>query len=201
MWDVIMRDKEGLPQLCPITGAPKNVGDDHSYTKWFKRTARHSTQSTAASSTATELAEHDSPFHKLAVDILTNKLTPQQAANPKYRLRANNIITLKQLSLVNVLLRKNLGDARVAYYIFEHRVPTLLDPHLQAEPSTRELLQTMLEEFMMWHASLLQYLLLQKSDGQRLEQRILEDVDARESQRQHGNRRVAAAVNSLHVRR
>ena len=83
-----------------------------------------------------------------------------------YKLREGQSATTKQRGLINVLLRKNLGDARVAYYIFEHGVPAFLDPPLTyrklSEPPTKALLQSMLEEFMTWHASLLRWLLEQQ---------------------------------------
>ena len=40
-------------------------------------------------------------------------------------------ITTEERSFVNVILRKNLGDAWVALYILEHSIPTLLEQSLR----------------------------------------------------------------------
>ena len=142
MWDVITRDKSGVPK-------------EHRYADLCKRIALHSDGSTAASSAATEHAKHEGPFRRFAEDILTNELTQEQMDNPEYWLRTDRTITKKQRSLINTLVRKNLRDGRVLYYIFEHGVPELLDPPLLRETPKREVVQKMLEEFMTWHASLL----------------------------------------------
>ena len=57
-----------------------------------------------------------------------------------------------------------MGDARVAFYIFEHGIPPLLDipDYLLRKPPTKALLQSLLEGFMTWHASLLRWLLEQQ---------------------------------------
>ena len=91
-------------------------------------------------------------------DIVANNLTPTQKNNPKYKLGENASIPQALRSLVNVILRKNLGDAKVASYIFERGIPTVLDPDLLRHPPQGANMEVMLEELMMWHASLLQWL-------------------------------------------
>ena len=147
MWDIITRDKAGIPK-------------EHNFSQWCTWIARHSaaTEHAAASSAATEHADAD-PFRKLAEHILTYELTPEQMNDPVYSLRRGRSITAKQRSFINSLLRKNLGDPRVAYYIFEHGIPTLLYPPFHNEKPSKAMLQNMLEEFMTWHARLLHYLL------------------------------------------
>ena len=112
--------------------------------------------------------------------------------NPAYKLRKGKAITTEQRSLINVILRKNLGDARVAFFLFNHPVPRLLDLPLNFKerlfgPSnapTKALLQDMLEEFMTWHASLLQSLLDHKQHPDVIMARKLSDLDQSEWQRQ-----------------
>ena len=126
---------------------------DHSFVDWCKRIAMYSTGSTAASNAATEHADDDGAFRKMAKYFLTHELTPEQKNDPVYRFREDKSVTTKQRSLINNVLRKNLGDPRVAYYIFQHGVPTLLDPplHRKRLDCYKEPLQNMLEEFMTWH--------------------------------------------------
>ena len=78
--------------------------------------------------------------------------------DPKYKLREGTI-NAAQRSTINAILRKNLGDAKVTYFLFNHPIPTLLDPSMKNEALTKSLLQNMLGEFMTWHASLLQSLI------------------------------------------
>ena len=136
-------------------GAPK----EHSFVDWCRKAALH--RKNAANNAATE---HADPFRIMVEDIVANNLTPAQRKNPKYKLREGKAISSQLRSLVNVLLRKNLGDAKVAFYIFENGIPTLLDADMLKQPlhaGTRYAswdIETMLEELMRWHASLLQWL-------------------------------------------
>ena len=54
------------------------------------------------------------------------------------------------------MLRKNLGDAKVAYFIFNHGMPALLDdPASGSKPRDIAQLTQQVEKFMYWHSSLL----------------------------------------------
>ena len=117
MWDTMTRDKAGRAK-------------EQSFSEWCRRVALHSeTTSTArgdvaADSTATK--DVSASFRALAEDILTNDLTEAQAKDPSYKLRKGKALTTKQRSTINAILRKNLGDARVCYFILNHGIPTLL---------------------------------------------------------------------------
>ena len=124
MWDIVTRDKDGRAK-------------EQSFSAWCRRIALHSeTTSTAtgdvtADSTATDHAESSAPFRALAEDILTHDLTEAQAKDPVYKLRKGKALTTRQRSTINAILRKNLGDARVCHFIFNHGIPTLLDVSLR----------------------------------------------------------------------
>jgi len=162
------RDKCGIPK-------------DHSFVNWCKQIAMCFTGSAAASSGA-----DDGAFRRLAKDFLTHDLTPEQKNDPVYRFREGQSVTGKQRSTINNVLRKNLGDHRVAHYIFEHGVPTLLDPPLQRKRPDcyKALLQNMLEEFMMWHADLLRWLLARQKDPNTIIAQRLSDLNQKEWQTQ-----------------
>ena len=140
LWSVMKTDKDGAPK-------------EHSFVDWCRKIALH--RNNAANNAATE---HADPFRIMVKDIVANNLTPTQRKNPKYKLREGASIPSELRSLVNVILRKNLGDAKVASYIFECGIPTLLDADQLRHPLQRANMETMLEELMMWHASLLQWL-------------------------------------------
>ena len=195
IWDVVNRDNLGCCE------PPK----EHSFVDWCRRIALHRTESTAANTAATE---HDEPFKKLVKDIFANELTAEQKKNRKYKLREGTSITTEQRSFVNVILRKNLGDARVALYILEHGIPTLLEPPMLRHPLQRTAMDTMLEELMIWHVSLLQWLdeqqlrqgahLAELRDTNRkrfhdmsaTEQRVLKDYDSGKLQKRHDDVRI-----------
>jgi len=128
----------------------------------------------------------------LAEDILSNHLTPQQVQNPEYKVRKGKALTTKQRSTVNAILRKNLGDARVARFIFNHGVPTLLDLPIEREAPNRALLQNTLEELMTWHASLLQSILERQQHPDMTTARMLSDLDQKQWQRRRRERKLEA---------
>ena len=133
MWDIMSRNKEG-------------VSKERTFTNWCRRVQQHR------------------GFKSLAVDLLSNDLTPAQEYDDKYKIKhdwetGEIVITTKQRSWINAMLRKNLGDARVSEFIFNHGLPKLLDAPLRRETLSRGMLRNMLVELMTWHASLLQSLL------------------------------------------
>ena len=154
LWSVMKTDKDGAPK-------------EHSFVDWCRKIALHRKEFIAAKNAATEHAdiaannaatEHADPFRIMVKDIFANELTAEQKNNPKYKLRENATIPQPLRSLVQVILRKNLGDAKVASFIFECGIPTVLDADLLSHPLQRANMETILEELMMWHASLLQWL-------------------------------------------
>jgi len=170
MWDLLTCDKEGRSK-------------EQSFSKWCRRVARHrKTVSTAtgqagADSTATEHAETNS-FQALSEDILKNDLTLKQLRDPVYKLRQDRAITGKQHSTINVILRKSLGDPKVVDFIFSHGVPDLLGLHGSiTSPTQRAPLQTMLEDLMIWHASLLRSLVKRQEHPDMATARMLSDLD------------------------
>ena len=167
IWDVLNRDKQGIPK-------------EHNFVDWCRRIVRHRTESTSANVAATE---HDNRcFKNLAKDILENDCTPAQKMDPKYQLRKNTAITTHQRSFVNAILRKNLGDARVAYYILEHDLPTLLDAPLQRQPPQRAAMEMMLEELMIWYARFLQWLVERQNEPNTIIAQKLSDLDQKQWQ-------------------
>ena len=96
--------------------------------------------------------------------MLKELTTPEQRRKPEYKNHHNKktskvAITNKQRSWVNAMLFKNLGEAKVAYFILNHGIPEILDTPLRRKATTKAMFQNMLEELMNWHASLLQSLL------------------------------------------
>ena len=165
--------------------------DSTRFVDWCRRIALHRTESIAANNAATEHAdiaannaatEHADPFRIMVKDIFANDLTPELKNVSKYKLREGASITTEQRSLVNVILRKNLGDARVATYILKHGVPTLLDPPSFRSTLPRTKMDSMLEEFLEWHASLLKWLSNLQNDPNTIVAQKLSDLNQKEWQ-------------------
>jgi hypothetical protein len=155
MWYIMTRNQAG-----PYKTAQQAI-TAQSFAYWCRRVVACKTSSTATGhaeedSTATEHGEGSASFRALAEDILTNDLTETQMQDPKCKLREGKALTRQQRSLINVILRRHLGDARVAWFLFNQPIPRLLDLPMQPDARTQALLQNMLEEFMIWYASLLQ---------------------------------------------
>ena len=172
IWDVLNRNKQGLRK-------------EHSFVDWCRRIAR-----IGAEGAATEHANDESRFRKLAKDIFAHDLTAEQKEDPTYWLPEGKSITTKQRNLINVILRKNLGDYRIAYYILEHGIPRLLNPEnhiatlmiLRRQPREAAHLQNMLHEFLIWHSSLLQWLTKLLKSPNTIMARKLSDLDQKEWQ-------------------
>ena len=141
--------------------------------------------STASASTATEHAEdhwETSCFKSLALDLLSNDLTPEQRHDAKYKIRKDTktgeiSVTTKQRSWINIMLRKNLGHSKVAYFIFNHGLPDVLDLSFGKKPPGKAMLQNMLDELMIWYGSLLQSILERESHPDMANARKLADLD------------------------
>ena len=81
--------------------------------------------------TATEHAESRDEqetrwFKSLALHLLSNDLFPEQLEDEKYRIRRDKktgdmLVTQPQRSWINTMLRKSLGHAKVAVFIFQPR--------------------------------------------------------------------------------
>ena len=114
----MVRNKEGLAK-------------ESMFKEWCSRVYTH----TEAGSTAT-----DACYNSLALDLISNDLTPEQRLDIKYTIRQardageTQIITA-QRSWINHMLRKNLGDYRVAYFILNNGLPEILDLALRRKAS------------------------------------------------------------------
>ena len=218
MWDVMSRNKEGLAKERTFIEWCRKV---HSHTK-SACTAYASTiiehaeaASTASASTATEHAEaasmlkpaeHLNPFKLLAFDLLLNDLTGEERDYPELEISEEQVtgskaFSTKQYSWINTILRKNLGDARVAYFIFNHGLPQLLDPPLGEKAPGKAMLQNMLEELMAWHASLLQSILERQNHPDMANERKLAALDQKMWQRHRRERKSEAKQQMVQGRR
>ena len=167
LWDVIQ---------CDVRGVFK----EHLFVQWCRRIGKHRTNGDATNSASTENADNDSPYRRMVEDIFAHDLTPEQKKDPKYKLGKG--FSTKQRSFVNSMLRKTMGDARVAVYILDRGLPALLDPPPNIKQVHSALLQNMLQEFMTWHGSLLRWLADKEKDPNTIMARKLSDLNLKEWQ-------------------
>ena len=156
MLDVMSCNKEGLPK--------RNI-----FIQWCRRVQSHN--EAVPSSDPVDI------FKSLALDLLSNDLKPEQRIDISKIVKDEKTgeihVTTKQRSWINSILRKNLGHARVAFYIFKHGVPDLFNLPFRRQAPTRALLQSMLQDFMTWHASLLDSILRRPNHPGRANARML----------------------------
>ncbi len=106
----------------------------------------------------------------------------------EYKLRKGKTLTIPQRSLINVILRQHLGDAKVASFLFNHDIPSLLDLPIQRAALTQTLLKNMLEELVNWHVSLLHSLPERQQHLDVIVARTLSNPSQEEWQRQRRSR-------------
>ena len=85
-----------------------------------------------------------------------------------------------------------MGDARVAFYILEHGIPTLLDAPVPRRPLERAHLQEILEGLMIWYSSLLQWLTKHQKDPKTIMAQKLSDLDQKLWQAERRRRKYEA---------
>ena len=163
IWGVVSHDRQGVPK-------------EHSFVDWCRRIALHRTEGTPTNSAATE---HNDPYKRMVKDI------------SKYKLREGASITARQRSLANVILRKNLGDARIALFILAHGIPTALDAPRDTQSLEREAIEPMLGEVMIWHSRLLRGLVMRQDDPNTIIERKLSDLNQRDWQAERRVRKLA----------
>ena len=155
LWDTVTRDKEGHDK-------------DHCFSYWCRRVGSHSKSISTATEHAPVEAEETQKsacYRSLVEDMFAKDLTTEQKSEHKYKLQKDKAITKQQRSWVTHMLRKNLGDVRVCYYILNHGVPEVLNVPLRSKKIvSKALLQNMLNQFVIWHRSLLQYIVRHKAD-------------------------------------
>ena len=164
LWDVISRNKDGSAK-------------EKTFNEWCKRVQGH-TEAASTASADTPEERVSNCFRSLAFDVLTNDLTPAQRRETKYKIRINKItgegqITTPQRGFINAILRKNLGDAKVAQFIWHHGLPL----PLKRKATSKAMLAHMFEELMIWHASLLQNILERDNHPDMGTARKLADLD------------------------
>ena len=164
MFDIMRRDKEGIPK-------------ENTFLPWCRKIA-----SLKIKKASTAESRESQGFKALALNLLSHELTTQQKKERKYRIQwdwetGEIIVTGPQRSWINVMLRKNLGNVHVAYFILNRGLPPLFDAPLRKQQLDNKLLDQMLEEGMHWYASLLHSILERENHPDMADARKLGTLD------------------------
>ena len=160
MFDVMVRDKQGIH---------KDIG----FAAWCKRVHHHAQRTDRNSNNCNRIL---SMMESLLQDMLANEVTAEQREKPAYKqyykadMKSPKIVS-KQRSWMKAILRKNLGDSRVAAFISKHGIPCLLDSVGTSKQVNMLEAFVLLDEFMHWYACLLHDILAQQ-DNQNLQQQL-----------------------------
>ncbi len=101
-------------------------------------------------------------YQRMGESMLTNELLPAQKGQAKFKVRHDDLgnarLSGKQRNWIDMMLRKKLGDKKVATFIWMHGLAPLFDGKVH-KTGTTEMLQSALHHGTEWYASLIQSLL------------------------------------------
>ena len=170
----------------------------------------NATERVESSDKATERGELDEEevswcYRRFGRILLTDDLLPHQKRDKRYRLRNNfegdTHLSNFQRSFTDSLLRKFLGDKRVAFLIWQHGIPSIADMgHATERPGRGHaterpgrvldmgMLQSGLDECLQWYSCLANDIVLHQTQEGFDAQLSASSLDEQERQRQQTRR-------------
>ena len=190
--DIMMLDKHGAPK------------DANAALNFMRRTAkvREDLLSTASDNATerVELIEDDVSkcYQRFARIMLTHDLLPHQKQNKRYRVqnkaKGGTSITSFQRSWFDNMLRKFLGDKKVAFLIWQHGIPSIADrpvvwrPRVDSKMLDMGMLQSGLDECLQWYICLANDIVVHQTQEGFDAQLSSSSKDAQERQQQQTRR-------------
>ena len=183
-------------------GSPKDVNATLDLMRWLA-TFREEIRATS-SDNATEHVELDEDevslcYRRFGRSLLTDALLPHQRRDKRYRLRNNfegdTHLSTFQRSFTDNVLRRFLGDKRVAYLIWQHGLPGIADGrllyHQQLDSKVIDMgmLRSGLEECLQWYIALANGIAVHKSQEGFDAQLSASSLDTQERQLQQTRRK------------
>ena len=126
--------------------------------------------------------------------LLTDDLLPHQKRDKRYRLRNNfegdTYLSGFQRSFTDNLLRKFLGDKRVAFLIWQHGIPSIADNYRRVDSKVLDMgiLQRGLDECLQWYTCLANDIVVHQTQEGFDAQLSASSLDEQERQRQQTRR-------------
>ena len=114
------------------------------------------------------------------MQMLLENTTPEQRKERKYQIQydtnGETPVSSAQRSWIQLMLRKNIGHKNVAFFIWQHGLPDLIDTPLRKQQPSLESLQRILADGIRWYASLLQSLVVYSEDLEMEHARQMSDL-------------------------
>ena len=191
--DIMMLHKDGSPK------------DTDATLKFMRRCAgireeliagRHLPQCASSKDNATERVELDEKdvslcYQRLGRDLITHDLRSHQHNDKRYHLRNNfegdTQLSGFQRSFVDHMLRKLLGEKKVALRIWQHGLPSVADPWHNALLDIR-MLQSCMLECLQWYIALANDIVVHQTQPEFDVQLSLGSKEEEEQQRQQTRR-------------
>ena len=213
--DIMMLHKDGSRKDANATLAfMRRVGEVRDEVRTSLRD--NATERVESSDNATERVELDEEqvslcYRKFGRILLTHDLLPHQKVKDKYRIRHNfeggTHLSKVQRSFTDNILRKFLGDKKVAFAIWQHGLPSIADMghatkrpgrgHATKRPGRvldKGRLQSGLEECLKWYIAVANDIVVHQSQEGFDAQLSASSLDERERQRQQTRREALQKV-------
>jgi hypothetical protein len=190
--DIMMLYKDGSPK------------DANATLDFMRRSAKIREELRATSSdNATERVELDEDevslcYRRFGRILLTHDLLPHQKRDKRYRLRNNfegdTYLSGFQRSFTDSMLRKFLGDKRVAFLIWQHGIPSVADRpvvyrrRVDSKVLDMGMLQSGLDECLQWYSCLANDIVVHQTQEGFDAQLSASSLDEQERQRQQTRR-------------
>ena len=126
--------------------------------------------------------------------LLTDDLLPHQLEDKRYRLRndfeGDTFLSGFQRSFTDNMLRKFLGDKRVAFLIWQHGIPSIADNYRRVNSKVLDMgiLQRGLNECLQWYTTLANNIVVHQTQEGFDAQLSASSLDEQEQQRQQTRR-------------
>ena len=133
-------------------------------------------------------------YRRFGRSLLTHDLLPRQKQDKRYRLRNNfdgdTYLSGFQRSFTDNMLRKFLGNKRVAFVIWQHGIPSISDPAivLNSKVLNMGMLQSGLDECLQWYTCLANDIVVHQTQEGFDVQLSASSLDEQERQRQQTRR-------------
>ena len=133
-------------------------------------------------------------YQRFGRSLLTHDLLPRQKQDKRYRLRNNfdgdTYLSGFQRSFTDSMLRKFLGDKRVAFLIWQHGIPSVSDHAmvLDSKVLNMGMLQSGLDECLQWYTCLANDIVVHQTQEGFDVQLSASSLDKQERQRQQTRR-------------
>ena len=171
LWNLVNLNKDGMKRENTFFLWCRKIAD-------WARSADEDTATQHAQDPAAHQEEEDHNIYTaLARNLLLSETTLQQRQETKYQIKRNKcgemLVPTAQRSWIHNMLRKFLGHADVAWFIWRHGLPELFDAPWHRGAANPKSPQRILESGMRWHASLLRSLVQHHTLPEKEDARVL----------------------------